>query len=331
MRFSLFSKKFILFIVVTSISTLLTVKIVQRIEFGKLKLNSISNPQSERKHISTIELQTLKHSVAQRSLELESSCPIGPINDYDAITNMENLMNWQIVPEFKIMGCLPEGITTNTDLRLLFYNIREVRRLQLGIESQNYTESFLSSRENITIWEKVNTNLDFIKFMIVKHPLARVYESFWEDDDVDNLKIPNVLEDNHRLDEWKFFLDEFIAQIQNQTGKIESRLIPINKFCQPCKLEIDYLLKIETIEADVKLLLGVLNEILPDQIFDQINAELSDFLAVENCYNLEKISEFYRVADLTKEQILAIQKFYKRDMYLFGYYFDERKLELGSH
>ena len=116
-----------------------------------------SNTHSNPKNITnTNEFRTLKHQISQRSIELESSCPIGPIDDYDTLTNMENLMNWQIDPNFKFMACFPEGIKINLAFTLLFYNIRQIRRHHLGLKYQDFMESLLSSRENLTIWERVN-------------------------------------------------------------------------------------------------------------------------------------------------------------------------------
>lgn len=197
----------------------------------------------------------------------------------------------------------------------LFYNIRQLDRELHNLDRESFVESLLASRENSSIWQDVNHTQDYIKFVLVRHPLARLYEA-WEM----QYKSPNsdkktlnklsyhgqetgfgsALDTdfnshrghyghsshyettyNNKDSDWKAFINNFAENLNHRQYKIDEHFTPIDKHCQLCQAPIDLVLKIETIQTDTQVLDNILSKRLDSKIY----------LAMKNSLSIKEVSD----------------------------------------
>ena len=121
-----------------------------------------------------------------------------------------------------------------------------------------------------------------------------------------------------RFDEFLRYVNYVEAHNQNHN----SHWISIFRSCHPCSIEYDYIAKSETLDDDSKGIIHKLNLTL-DQ-FPQINARRnSDYCPNTFTRQLEE----YRNPKITAEDFAATMKFYKMDMELFGYTWNDDNKE----
>ena len=306
--------------------------------------------------ISEHNINLLENVIRQRTAELESTCPT---DENSAAQNPQvpqaNLYNYQIDMKYKLLGCIPDGVRVNMGWTFLFYNIRQLDRELNNYDRESFVESLLASRENATEWKNVNKNeANYMKFIMVRHPLARLYEA-WEVlyakpldsnqqqkfgmhsqgrkglSSLDKSANGISLYKQDKNPDWSTFLSDFADNIELNNGKnrnkIDEHFTPIDKHCQLCQAPIDLILKIETINDDYQVFNYILKNRLRPEIFNEIKETLN---IKHKYYSLSEISKFYTSNIISKEKLRVILKYYKRDMNLLGYYMDIETGELGS-
>lgn len=127
-----------------------------------------------------INLNQIQQRMRQRASEISELCPKKPrLTGYQL---QRNLLNHQMDDSHKIVSCLPEDLANKIGWNFLFYNIRQLSREYQNLERESFVSYLILSRGDIKFWNglaNLNTQAEFLKFILVRHPLARLYEN-WE-------------------------------------------------------------------------------------------------------------------------------------------------------
>ena len=170
---------------------------------------------------------------------------------------------------------------------------------------------------------------DAISFMAVRDPYTKLFSGY-----ADKLFHPNYLfwrlagqkiqwqirEDNGLKDEVMCGQDitfaefvKYIIHVHEHKEKINSHFVTLNEYCDPCLVEFDYILKLETFKEDTTFLLDVLNK------RSGLEIQITDFeqeTAVDNAEQHVKISYATRKQYGTKCNIPAYSFLFRTWRYL---------------
>ena len=91
--------------------------------------------------------------------------------------------------------------------------------------------------------------------------------------------------------------------------------------CQPCAIDYDYIIKLETLQEDIQYLMAVLNR--PDNTKELISQE-----TISKNKNINLFKYYFNL--LNYNELESLNRIYKNDLNIFNYSFDLKSKIIGG-
>ncbi len=205
------------------------------------------------------------------------------------------------------------GSVSNTTLKSIIGNRNKIERVHYA--------SYLIHHgvRNLIMYSKQEAEYrlkHYFKFMAVRHPFDRLL-SAWRDKR-EYLKNKNTLisQPTHaQLTRFKQFLEKTV--ISRQWAVYSDHWREYWKDCHPCQIRYDSIVRLETMERDVPLILSK----LPDPSGKPNILPQTNIMSPSSAFKrLRDLATFYGTLD--KDLMYKLLNRYKLDFKLFGYHWD---------
>ena len=183
---------------------------------------------------------------------------------------------------------------------------------------------------------------NYTKFLIVRHPIRRLVSAYWDKmglhvTNPDYIKLrqnviramrPHATADEIQTGVPTF--QEFITQRLTPSWNYaeDKHWAPYSKKCGPCRISYDYIIKLETIEHDIKPIVSILSE-----GNKSMGEHLMSMIIPQNSHSRshdpgdQVIPEMF---NLSLSQRAKLEQIYNIDLQLFDYQFDNVTARAGE-
>ena len=257
-------------------------------------------------------------SMKSRSRQMKRSCQGQRVTSHLTKNNLVDTDN-------KVMYCIMNKVASSTLKRMLSgvkgHKVDDHRYSSKKMKGNGY-----KSLSDFYGAERMAIIQTYRKVIVVRHPLDRLRSTYY-DKFVYNHFIPNTRYTKglrkYRVDKndthSHMHFDEFIKFILYDYQR-ELHWAAYNRLCNPCMIQYDYVIRLETFEADLDILARqVYNKTVNQLYLPKFNA--GENKAAPKRKSSDMLPEYGKVG---KAEWTRLMNRYGDDMEMFGYGFDRK-------
>lgn len=173
-----------------------------------------------------------------------------------------------------------------------------------------------------------NVHQNYTKFMFVRHPFNRLVSAYKNKADITRhsdvlyIEIKAYFQHNLTREQLKNFIPSFQEFVDFALHYDDKHWRSFQYFCNPCHVNFDYILRLETFERDSKILMkDIFPEAGPVPHANPTQNDTNTFQGIVKPKVLEML------AQLSKETLDKLYEKYAFDLEFYGYSFNRETLE----